>query len=205
MSQVSIAVAAPTTTTVTITTSDGGAIPVGTEIQVIKVDPEPSEMIADDILGADQPSGYQLLNLPTDSDALYSVNVFPPSGYAATATGTSHGGVNIDVELEALPPTATVAPTETSVPSPTATDEPTATVTETLAPTSSPTATVDDTTPPSTVPPEPTVSPSATVQIVTLPTTGQGDAGSGIGKGILGLLGLAAVFAGLVGWRTRRR
>jgi hypothetical protein len=208
------------TTTVTVTTSDGGAIPAGTEIQVIKVDPEPSELLHGETLASDQPSGYQILDLPTDPEALYSVNVFPPSGYAATATGTYHGGINIDVELEALPPTPTPTATDTptATATATATNTPTATATATNSPTpthpsiATSTPTVGATTPESTAtlaptvaPTEPPSNPTATLQVAQLPTTGQGNPDSGPGMGVLALLVLAGFAASLATVRLRRR
>ncbi|MGB3329068.1 MAG: hypothetical protein WBA46_08955, partial [Thermomicrobiales bacterium] len=83
-----------------------------------------------------------------------------------------------------------------------ATDTPEATATATMGD-ETPVSTATEA--PTLVPTEPAANPTAAVQVASLPSTGQGDGGSGMGMGIIGLLGLATVFAGLAGWRIRHR
>jgi hypothetical protein len=141
------------TSHVTITTVDGGDIPTGTEIQVIKVDPEPSESFYDQTLTGPLPSGYDLVLPNVDPAALYSVNVFAPTTYLPYASGTFHGETDITIELQ-LAPTPTPSPTATITPSPTATLNPTETATTaaTVAPTETATAAATVTTAASTTP-----------------------------------------------------
>ncbi|HEU0164474.1 MAG TPA: hypothetical protein VFQ54_05465, partial [Thermomicrobiales bacterium] len=96
-------VAAAAITGITISTSDGEDLPAGTEIQIIKVDPEPSEPFSDQTLATAQSSPYVISGLDMDPDALYSVNVFAPSDYAPFASGTFHGGASQSFQIDAIP------------------------------------------------------------------------------------------------------